>query len=349
MPIKYKKLPADTTWTTPASGSIKFKRNETDTTWTSATTIKEKSETGSTSWSDTGYIAYPNAPTGFRVTSPGTPGSTSTFTMAFSWTAPVGGATPTKYRLKIFSDLACTTQVGSNIETANGTTYTANATLSVETTYYARIYSVTGSLESLAAGTTNADATKTKLKVVTGKNSYTYPYEVWTDSTTSGIPAHQGQSSTDFNNGTQGFRAYDGDFNTYWSGSSWEWPGGVEWTQFGTSFSSGSGRKLITSVSFINAGNPSGYQRVEELNVFTGTWEEKGSSNSYDTFFGIQVVNTNIEVTSSSFRIVFSNLGYNPTGFGNYRVMISEVRINYKSITTATASVAATSNTVTSV
>lgn len=328
MPFKIKK---DGAWVTPAAGTIKVKTSATDTSWKEALSIKVK--VGG-AWVDSGYVSYPNAPTNLRLTS--SVGDGDNRNLTFGWDAPVGGAPVTRYEMTVYN--SSDVQIGSAISVTSGTSQSyAFPEVSSPTIYYVRIKSVYvpsgGSpLYSQTFGTNSSGGYR--LKVTIGAKTVP-PVPYWGSPylSTPIFPLYGGQSNTVYNNGESwGGYAFDGNYGTHWSGSSWSWSGGEDWIAFLTPDNwTGLNTKRLYGVTWWPDGNAPAYYSFELS--YNGGWIlQKDGSGSGVSPFGNQTLTLDSPLDISSqlfFRVRYSNLGYNPVPeWGDYRVMIKELSLS---------------------
>lgn len=335
MAFKIKHQTSDSSWTTPAAGSIRVKS---DGQWRTAVSVKVKQ---GGIWVDSGYVAYPNPATSFT----GSGGNGDNKQVTFTWTAPTTGAPVTKYYLYIYN--ASDVQIGSAIDVGNVTSYTYTFAAS-STTYYVRLKSFGAAGLSQTFSTNTAGGTR--LRVITGAASYTYDNSHW-GSNTSFTPAYWTQSAwpgEPYGDYTyHGSKAFDGDSGTYWTGQSWAWSGGSDWVGF--SLGSALTPKLkIVELYNLPSGNACGTINLDEF-----VYPNFGYTGRYwqgTTAFGYQVIPCGFEIAAGVtryFRLWYTNLGYNPTAYGTHRVLTAEVGGTYQAWITDTGTVAATSNATT--
>jgi hypothetical protein len=343
MALRIKHQTSDSSWTTPAAGTIRVKSNGE---WKVATSVKVKQ---GESWVDSGYVAYPNAPTSFRVTSGGN-GDTKAVT--FAWTAPAAGATVTGYRLKIYDSNNNLLETQPADTAAGTTTRSYTFTGAAGSVYYARIFTLGSAGESLTSGTTQLDATRTRLRITIGAASSTTDTSDW-GSNVSFTPGYLGQSrwpGQDYNDFTyHGSKAFDGDVNTYWSGQSWAYNGGSDWISFqlGNNLTP---RLRVVELSSLAFGNGPGTITVDEL--FFPNWSYTNYAWGGASAFGFQIIPCNFELAAGQtrvFRLWYTNLGANPTPYGTYRVLTREVSGVYQLWVTSSTTTAATANTIAAV
>ena len=340
MAFNIKKQTSDTSWTTPVAGSIKIKDNGE---WKPA--IKVQVKQGGV-WVDSGYVAYPNPATSFA----GSGGNGDNKTVTFTWTAPSTGPTPTGYTLKIYSTATATTPIATKTVGAVGTTTYAFA--ASNTDYWVSLFTTFTSggltLESLTAATNSSSGTK--LKVRTGAASAPYDNSRW-GSNTAFTPSYWTQSTWPGepygDNTYRGDKAFDGNTGTYWTGQSWSWAGGSDWIGFSL------GNALTPKIKIVELYNlPSGNQ-CSTINLDEFVYPNFGYTGRYwqgTTAFGYQVIPCDFEIAAGAtryFRFWYTDLGYNPTPYGNYRVLTSEISGTYQPWITDTGTTPATSNTVT--
>jgi len=335
MALRIKHQTSDSSWTTPAAGSIRVKS---DGQWRTAISVKVKQ---GGAWVDSGYVAYPNAATSFT----GSGGNGDNKQVTFTWTAPTTGAPVTKYFLSVYD--ASDNQIGPNIDVGNVTSYTHTFAAS-STTYYVRLKSFGAAGLSQTFSTNTAGGTR--LRVITGAASKPYDNSRW-GSNVSFTPGYLSQSrwpGQDYNDFTyHGSKAFDGDLNTYWSGQSWAWPGGSDWISFqlGNALSP---RLRVVELYSSAFGNGPGTINIDELSF--PNWNYTGYSWGGASAFGFQIIPCNFELAAGQsryFRLWYTNLGANPTAYGTYRVLTREVSGVYQLWITDTGTIPATSNTTT--
>ena len=333
MALRIKHQTSDSSWTTPAAGSIRVKS---DGQWRTAISVKVKQ--GGV-WVDSGYVAYPNPATSFT----GSGGNGDNRQVTFTWTAPSSGATVTGYRLYIYN--SSDTQIGTvNLGTGTSYTYTFGA---ASTTYYVRLKTLGIAGESQTFSTNTSSGTR--LRVVTGAASYPYDNSRWS-ANVSFVASYWTQSTwpgEPYGDYTyHGSKAFDGNSGTYWTGQSWAWPGGSEWLGF--TLAAGGARRKIVALYNLPSGNRASTVSLDEF-VYPD-WPWTGRYWQGGEVFGFQVIPCDFEISPFStryFRLWYTDLGYNPTPYGNYRVLTAEVRGDYQDWITDTGTVAATSNTTT--
>jgi hypothetical protein len=215
------------------------------------------------------------------------------------------------------------------------------------TTYYVKLksYGIAGESQTFATNTVGG----TRLQVVTGSVSSTYPIYGWS-STQAFTPAYWTQSrwpGEPYGDYTyHGSKAFDNNFGTYWTGQSWAWPGGEEWIGFsiGAPFTN---VKIVNLVSWPSGAAP-GTVSLDQWDGANFNWTGKAWTGT--TVYGGQVIDCNIEIPYGStnyYRIYYTNLGYNPSAYGNYRVLTAEVSGGYQYVTqTGTGTNPAGANTV---
>ncbi len=236
--------------------------------------------------------------------------------------------------------------VDSSGPTATSATYTF---ASPSTVYYARLFAQThgGYTISTTVGSNS------HLKVTTGAASYTVSAS-WSGSDNSITPTYGSQSrwpGEPFGDFTfHGSKAFDNNTGTYWTGQSWSYDGNnfddSEWISFTCDLGSGNNKKLLTNVYFSTPSgwNASGWQTLDRLTF--PTWTFLSGNTNGPNIFGIQGIPTSYEMDGAQgFRINFTNFGYNPSSFGNYRVGVAEVTITYRDYIPA-YTVSATSNSI---
>jgi hypothetical protein len=294
-------------WTTPTSGSISIKSGGV---WRSVTSLSLK--TNSASWLNSGYVAYPSAPTSFRATSVGNGDNRQ---VTFAWNAGAGGAPVTDYVINVYnSSDVYQYGVGFGTNTSGSITFGA-----ASTTYYVRIF---------AGGTAGYTQGSPRLRVVVGNAGFTTPNYVWSNENYNVTPTFLNQSS-----GTTGANAFDGDYGTLASGQSWAWPspddnGYAE----GMSFQIYAGEKIrLVALASAPSGNAPSQIWWDRLTY--PTWTGLGYSEGTDTLFNFQFVNGSRVMNAGAteiFRVHYNSLGYNPTPYGTYRWITSEIVIVYK-------------------
>lgn len=320
-------------WSTPTAGSIRVKSGGA---WRTAVSVKVKQ---SGAWVDSGYVAYPNPATSFT----GSGGNGDNRQVTFTWTAPTSGATVSGYRLYVYN--SSNVQIAT-VDTGNVTSYTYTFG-AASTTYYVRLKTLGVAGESTTFATNPAAGTR--LQVVTGSVSSTYPIYGWSG-TVSFTPGYWTQSTwpgEPYGDYTyHGSKAFDNDFGTYWTGQSWAWPGGSEWIGFVI----GAVYTPIKIVNLINwpGGNACGTLTLDQWDG--ANFNYTGKSWTGATVYGGQIIDCNIEIPQGYtyyYRIWYTNLGYNPTAYGTYRVLTNEISGGYQYITqTGTGTNPAGSNTV---
>lgn len=317
MGIFTKKQSTDSSWTTPASGSIRVKDGGI---WRQA--IKVYVKQGGV-WVDSGYVAYPNPATSFT----GSGGNGDNRQVTFTWTAPTSGATVSGYKLYVYnsSDVQIAT-----VDTGNVTSYTYTFG-AANTTYYVRLKTLGVAGESTTFATNSALGTR--LQVVIGNTSSTYPVYGWSGAI-SFTPGYWTQSQwpgEPYGDYTyHGSKAFDGNPYTYWSGQSWSINYGSDWIGF--SLGSAISPKLkILNLYNLPAGNPCGTVTLDEFFYpnfsYTGLYWQGGYA------FAAQVIPCNFEINAGVtryFRLWYSNLGFNETEYGQYRALTAEVSGDYQ-------------------
>lgn len=311
-------------WSTPSSGSIRIKSGGA---WRTAVSIKMKRNGA---WVDTGYVGYPNAATGFA----GSGGNGDNRQVTFTWNAPSGGATPSGYRLYVYD--SNNNQYGSPVDVGNVTSYT-HTFASANSTWYVRLKTLGAAGESQNFATNNVGGTR--LQVIIGNTGYYTPYPIYGWSGITGFqPAYWTQSrwpGEPYGDYTyHGSKAFDGDFGTYWTGQSWAWPGGYDWIGF--SIGAPYVPVRIRSLNSYPAGNACGtyfFDYWDGANFYYAgaTWPDNGG-----WAYGAQYISTDFVINQGStgyYRFNYTNLGYNPTAYGTYRVLTSEVTGSYQYIT----------------
>lgn len=310
-------------WSTPASGSIRVKSGGS---WRTAVSVRVK-QNGA--WVNSGYVGYPNAATGFT----GGGGNGDNRQVTFYWAAPSGGATPTGYRLYIYD--SNNNQYGSPVDVGNVTSYT-HTFASANSTWYVRLKTLGAAGESLTFATNTAGGTR--LGVNIGNIGYYVPYPIygWSGDNTF-TPAYWSESTwpgKPFGDYTyHGSKAFDGNYGTYWTGQSWAWPGGSDWVGF--YLSGGFTPHRYTSLVSWPAGNACGvfwFDYWDGANFgFTGySWPNNGG-----WAFGGQFISTDFQINpgvTGAYRFNYSELGYNPTAYGTYRVLTAEISGTYQYI-----------------
>jgi hypothetical protein len=294
-------------WTTPTSGSISIKSGGV---WRSVNSLSLK--TNSSAWLNSGYVAYPSAPTSFRATSVGNGDNRQ---VTFAWNAGAGGAPVTNYVINVYnSSDVYQYGVGFGTNTSGSITFGAAGT-----TYYVRIF---------AGGTAGYTQGSPRLQVVVGNAGFTTPNYVWSDTTYGVTPTFLSQSS-----GQGGPNAFDGDFGTVARGQWWAWPspddnGYAE----GMAFQIYTGQKiqLVHLASAPDGNAPS--QIWWDLLTFP-TWTGLGYSEGTGTAFGYQFVTGSRVMNAGAtevFRVHYNSLGYNPSEYGTYQWRTKEISIGYK-------------------
>lgn len=294
-------------WTTPTSGSISIKSGGV---WRSVTSLSLK--TNSAAWLNSGYVAYPSAPTSFRATSVGNGDNRQ---VTFAWNAGAGGAPVTNYVINVYnSSDVYQYGVGFGTNTSGSITFGAAGT-----TYYVRIF---------AGGTAGYTQGSPRLRVVVGNAGFTTPNYVWSNENYNVTPTFLSQSS-----GTTGPNAFDGDYGTVARGQSWAWPspddnGYAE----GMAFQIYAGEKInCVALASAPSGNPPA-QLWWDLLTYP-TWTGLGYAEGTDTFLNFQFVNGSYVMnpgTTAIFRVHYNSLGYNWTQYGDYQWRTSEIVIVYK-------------------
>jgi hypothetical protein len=294
-------------WTTPTSGSISIKSNGV---WRSVTSLSTK--TNSAAWLNSGYVAYPSAPTSFRATSVGNGDNRQ---VTFAWNAGAGGAPVTDYVIKVY-DSSDVRERDVSFGTSTSGTITFN---NADTTYYVRIFS---------KGTAGETQGSPRLRVVVGKAGFTTPNFVWSNEVYGVTPTFLSQSS-----GTTGANAFDGNFDTVARGQSWAWPspddnGYAE----GMAFQIYAGEKIqLVNMASAPADNPPA-QIWWDLLTFP-TWTGLGYAEGTGTAFGYQFVTGSYVMnagTTAVFRVHYNSLGYNWTQYGDYQWRTREIRMGYR-------------------
>jgi hypothetical protein len=332
MALRIKHQTSDSSWTTPAAGSIRVKS---DGQWRTAISVKVKQ---GGAWVDSGYVAYPNAATSFT----GSGGNGSNRQVTFTWTAPTTGAPVTKYFLSVYD--ASDNQIGPDIDVGNVTSYTHTFAAS-STTYYVRLKSFGAAGLSQTFSTNTAGGTR--LRVVIGAAPVPYDNSRW-GATVNFIPAYWTQSQWpgepygDYR--YHGSKAFDNDSGTYWTGQSWAWPGGSEWLGF--TLAAGGARRKIVALYNLPTGNRASTVSLDEFAypnfAWTGRYWQGGE------VFGFQIIPCDFELSPFStryFRLWYTDLGYNPNAYGSHRVLTAEVHGDYQDWITDTGTVPATANT----
>lgn len=330
-----------------SNGSARIRVNNA---WISPTSIKVRS--GGT-WVDSGYVAYPNAATSFT----GSGGTGDSLPVTFTWTAPVGGAPVTGYRLYAYSDQACTNQVATQLVTSG--TSTSFSYGSAESTYYVRLKTVGSVGESVNWATTSSGGTI--LRVVNGKKSvaavdnYGWKNDPATNSAYVGTPnagtasswSGQGYIGNLYNPGL----AFDNNSSTYWRTQWWALPNiAWEWISFsqGAPFVS----IKIVSVGFVPTGNGPGTFYLDRTDSGWNFVSSLAGPGAYG--FGQGLISCSVEIPVGQtyyFRINCTDMGANPSAYGTYNVQMSEIRIYYQvwGVVSTTPGSAATANTITNV
>ena len=337
MALNIKKQTSDTSWTTPAAGSIRVKS---DGSWRQAIKIYVKQDGV---WVDSGYVAYPNPATSFA----GSGGNGDNKQVTFTWTAPSSGAAVTGYRLYIYnsSDVQIAT-----VDTGNVTSYTYTFG-AAGTTYYARLKTLGAAGESQTFSTNSSSGTR--LRIVTGAASYPYDNSRWGSNVYFAYAGYWTQSQwpgEPYGDYTyHGSKAFDGDFNTYWTGASWSYSGGSDWLGF--NLGAGAAKRRIVELYNSNYGAACSSVTLDEFSYPNFNYTGRYWQGAY-SIFGAQIIPCDFVIdpyVTRYFRLFYTGLGYTPGGWqgNNYRAMISEVGGTYQDWITDTGTVAATSNSVT--
>ena len=332
MALRIKRQTSDSSWTTPAAGSIRVKSGGV---WRTAISVKVKS---GGAWVDSGYVAYPSAPTNFRSTSVGNGDNRQ---VTFAWNAGAGGAPVTNYVVNVYNS-SDVYQYGVSFGTSTSGTITFG---SASTTYYVRIYA--GGDAGYTEGTNSVGGSR--IRVTTGAASYPYDNSRWS-ANVSFVASYWTQSQwpgEPYGDYTyHGSKAFDNNTGTYWTGQSWAWPGGSEWLGF--TLSAGGARRKIVALYNLPSGNRASTVSLDEFVYpnfgWTGRYWQGGE------VFGFQIIPCDFEISPGStryFRLWYTDLGYNPNAWGNYRVLTAEVHGDYQDWITDTGTVAATANTTT--
>lgn len=315
-------------WSIPDPGKIKVRK---DGEWKTALSVKVKKNG---EWKDSLYVAYPNAATNFSA-SPGTGGGNNTF----SWVKPTTGAPATGYKLYVYSDQACTTQVDT--KTVSGgdtlsTTYTrgsAGTNGADGTTYYVRLKTLgAGSLES-QGWATSTSGSSTIIKVVNGSATYTPPsawsWATFTNTIPLGYPfggTASSWSGQGYDNSYNPGNAFDNNSSTYWRSQWWDYNYAWEWISFSIASSSYHTDKIkVTAVYFTPYGNGPGTYYLDLL-ALDGSWLYVAGPGASNT------ISCSAEIPSggsATYRLNFSSLGSNP-GVSTYNAQIAEIRFDYK-------------------
>lgn len=269
-------------------------------------------------------------------------------TVTFSWSNTPTNKDITGHRVNIYnSSETLIGYVDSSGPTATSVSYTFP---SVSTTYRAKLYTKSDAGFSELAALT--PASNRRLSITTGAASYSYDNSYW-GTETAFIPTYWTESTwpgKPYNDYTYyGGKAFDNDSGTRWAGQSWAWPGGNDWLGF--KIGAGSSKIRITNIVSFTAG---GFNNASSLTV--DQWDGANfnwmglawDGGSY--VFGGQIIYSNFEIaanTTGYYRVYYTNLGYNPTPYGNYSVTISEMRASYQTWVPNTGTVAATANSVT--
>ena len=290
-------------------------------------------------WVDSGYVAYSSAPTNFRSTSVGNGDNRQ---VTFAWNAGAGGAPVTNYVVNVYNS-SDVYQYGVSFGTSTSGTITFGA---AGTTYYVRIYA--GGDAGYTEGTNSVGGSR--IRVTTGAASYAYDNSGW-GSNVLFTPGYLSQSAWpgepygDFT--YHGSKAFDGNSGTYWTGQSWAWSGGSEWVSFqiGNALTP---RIKIVELYNLPSGNAPGTINLDEFSYpnFNYTGYSWGGASA----FGYQIIPCGFEIaagTTRYFRFWYTDLGYNPTAYGNYRVLTAEVSGVYQPWITDVGTTPATANTTT--
>lgn len=294
-------------WTTPTSGSISIRSGGV---WRSVNSLSLK--TTSAAWVNSDYVAYPSAPTSFRATSVGNGDNRK---VTFAWDAGAGGAPVTNYVINVHSSSDVYERSVSFGTNTSGTITFDND----ETTYYVRIF---------AGGTAGYTQGSPRLRVVVGKAGFTTPNYVWSNENYNVTPTFLSQSS-----GTTGPNAFDGNYGTVASGQSWAWnsPDDNGYAE-GMAFQISAGEKIqLVALASAPSGNPPAQLWWDRLTY--PTWTELGYAEGTGTFLNFQFVNGSYVMnpgTTAIFRVHYNSLGSNPTAYGTYRWLTSEIVIVYK-------------------
>jgi hypothetical protein len=299
-------------WTTPTSGSISIKSGGV---WRSVTSLSTK--TNSAAWLNSGYVAYPSAPTNFRATSVGNGDNRQ---VTFAWNAGAGGAPVTDYVIKVYNS-SDVRERDVPFGTSTSGTITFN---NDDTTYYVRIFS---------KGTAGETQGSPRLRVVVGKAGFTTPNFVWSNETYSLTPTFLSQSS-----GRDGANAFDGNLSTVARGQSWDWPSpddngyreGMAFQVYASHFGTPT-KMLLVYMASAPADNPPA-QVWWDLLTFP-TWTELGYTAGTGTAFGYQFVTGSRFMNAGAtevFRVHYNSLGYNRTDYGDYQWRTREIAIGYK-------------------
>jgi len=187
-------------WTTPSSGSISIKSGGV---WKAVNSLSVKSPSGV--WVNSGYVAYPSAPTNLRSTASG---NGDNRTVTFAWNAGSGGAPVTGYKLVIYNSSNGSTNTSGAIATVNLGASTLSHTYtfaSAGTTYYARIFAVGTAGETMGANAVGGQ----RLSIIVGNAGFYTDNYVWSTETYGLTPTFLSQTS-----GQDGPNAFDGNFGT---------------------------------------------------------------------------------------------------------------------------------------
>jgi hypothetical protein len=317
-------------WAVPAAGTIKVKSGGV---WRTAISVKVKS---GGAWVNSGYVAYPSAPTNFRSTSAGNGDNRQ---VTFAWNAGAGGAPVTNYVVNVYNS-SDVYQYGVSFGTSTSGTITFGA---AGTTYYVRIYA--GGDAGYTEGTNSVGGSR--IRVVTGAASYPYDNSRWS-ANVSFVAAYWTQSQwpgEPYGDYTyHGSKAFDNNSGTYWTGQSWAWPGGSEWLGF--TLAAGGARRKIVALYNLPTGNRASTVSLDEFAypnfAWTGRYWQGGE------VFGFQIIPCDFELSPFStryFRLWYTDLGYNPNAYGSHRVLTAEVHGDYQDWITDTGTVPATANT----
>lgn len=301
-------------------------------------------------WKDSLYVAYPNAATNFSA-SPGTAGSNNTF----SWVKPTTGATVTGYKLYVYSDQACTTQVDT--KTVSGgdtlsTTYTrgsAGTNGGNGTTYYVRLKTIGAAGESQSWATNSSGGTI--IKVVNGSASWPTDNSYWSDTfvTNGGGPYNASSwSGYGYDNSYNPGLAFDGNGSTYWRSQWWSYREPWEWISFTATGHPNYPLTKLVAAGFQPYGNPPDVFYFDLLDGYLNFAQTLGGPGGFYTP-SLALIGCDYNLTPNqvvNLRINSTQLGSNP-GYSTYNCQMAEVYIFWKVYVPNIITNQATANTIT--
>ena len=269
-------------------------------------------------------------------------------TVTFSWTNTPTNNDLTGHRINIYN--SSDTLIDAIDSSGPSATSLAYTFASASTTYRARLFTKSDGGYSAAASLT--PGSNRRLSVTTGAASYSYDNSYW-GTEVGFVPTHWTQSQwpgEPFGDYTyHGSKAFDENASTWWTGQSWAYSGGNDWV----GFKIGAGATKIKLNWLLNF-TPSGYNQANSVTL--DQWDGSNFNYMYIAWagaygvFGGQYIPCNFEIAASTtgyYRLYYTNLGSNPTAFGTYRVLTSEIYGGYQTWVPSTGTVAATANSIT--